>query len=96
MVRAKEAWFERLGLIEWLTMTTLAQRRFDADRTVMVTALTHSVLTTMEVRRDLALTNVLHQPVYHLPMRELNRLVLICEEPNRHRVGYVSIVEREP
>ena len=77
MVRTKESRLEQLGLIERFAMAALAQRRLNADRTVVMTSLTHDVLVTVEVRRDLALTDVLHQPVNHLPMRELDGLVLL-------------------
>ena len=74
----------RLGLVERFSMTTLTQRRRDPDRAVVMASLTHNVFLTVEVRRDLAIANVLHQPVYHLAMRELHWLVLLSEESDRH------------
>lgn len=74
----------QFGLVERLPVTALAQRRSNADGTVVMASLTHSVFVTMEVRCDLAVVDMLHQPVYNLAMRELDGLILFGEEPNRH------------
>ncbi len=84
MIRAKEPRLVRLGFVERFSMTTLAQRRRDTHRAVVVAPLTHDVLVTVEVRRDLTIANVLQQSVYYLAMRELDWLVLLSEESDRH------------
>jgi len=84
VVRTKQSGRVQFGLIERLSVTTLAQRRRNTDRAVVMATLTHYVLVTVEVRRDLALANMLHEPVYHLAMRELDGLVLFREESDCH------------
>ena len=84
MIRAQEPRLVRLSLVERFSMTALAQWRRNTDRAVVMAPLTHNVFLTVEVRRDLAIANVLHQTVYHLAMRELDWLVLLSEEANRH------------
>jgi hypothetical protein len=86
MVCPVESGLEWLQCVERFVVAVLAAWRFDANRTVVVTALADNIFVAVEIGRYLARFDVFQQLAEHLLVWKPHRLILFGNDADGHRI----------